>query len=305
MNSKIFALLLVCVCGQKGQGSFGSGQVSDNSTVGGQTVKGQTGGGTGGKGLQQGVQQPGVGGVNQSKQESIFNKTLPGGLEIVEPDPRIMIHKLFFDHTWFHNDYMVATIFKSPLKTVLKKRLLRNPNDLGLVLGSINVIGKQGGDQITQLFAGHLSSEDDLLKSQISKNKDLQQKTQALFAQGDQVAAGLAKIFGVPVDKIKTEFHTHNQHLITLGNLLIAKNFPQYIIELDKFNNHIMLFADLVCDAILHKLFPNGPPGMPGGPGMQGGPGQGKGMPPGMQGGMGGTGMMGPGMQGRPGMGQQ
>jgi hypothetical protein len=243
--------------------------------------------------------------VNQPKQDSIFNKTLPGGLEIVEPDPSVMIHKLFFDHTWFTNDYMVATIFKSPLKPVLRKRLLRNPNDLGLVLGSINVIGKQNGDQITQLFAGHLSSADDLLKSAISKNKNLQQKMQAFFTQGDQVAEGLAKIFGVPVDKFKTMFHTHNQHVITLGNLLLAKNFPQYIIELDKFNNDVMLFADLVCGAILHKLFPNGPPGMPGGP--QGGPRMPGG--PGMQGGMGGPGMQGgmggPGMQGRPGMGQQ
>jgi hypothetical protein len=83
-------------------------------------------------------------------------------------DQKGIVRKLFSDHSWYTNDYIVAVIGHLPTGPAVSQRLLQNQQQIGQQLGQMfTKIGQQNGQQITKLLTDHITAIDNVLKSAI------------------------------------------------------------------------------------------------------------------------------------------
>jgi len=171
------------------------------------------------------------------------------GKEWLMQHPELWVHKLFFDHSWYTQDYLAAVILKLETAAALKERLVKNQRDIGDALGQGFPNLAQHSQEISQLLIDHIVAADNVVQVAVSK-QNLEQRTAALYAQGDAVAKGLAPVLNLPEQQLMTEWHTHNEDIIKLATLLMNRKFGQeYIQAIDLYQDHVILLADMIFQA--------------------------------------------------------
>jgi hypothetical protein len=210
-----------------------------------------------GKGAQ-GMEGKGAQGKGKGKgSSSHMGGTQGNNDQSMNQNPQSLIQKLFLDHIWYTNDYIVASMFQLPTAPALKTRLLKNQQDLGKGLGTAFPSVASQSDQITKLLTDHIVAADNVIQAAISK-QDLNPKIATLYQQGQAVADSISQAFQLPLPTLRNSFHQHNEHVLKLATLLLNKQNVtgvEYIGELDTYKDQMLMMADMIFQAG-HKLNP-------------------------------------------------
>jgi len=194
----------------------------------------------------QGQNQTGMQGQHQGKGLTYGGQGT--GINVLQ-DPRSLVHKLFADHSWYHNEFIVASVFKLQTLPAIKARLLKNAQEIGNGLGQLFPVLQPQSSALTQLLNDHIVAGDNVVKAIIAK-QDVDAKSQALYTQGDKLADGVSQNLNLPQDQVRSMFHNHNAHIIQLATFLVNNKFGNnYIMELDAFNIQMLQMSDIIFNA--------------------------------------------------------
>lgn len=161
-----------------------------------------------------------------------------------------LVRKLFADHSWYTAEFINATIYDLPTGAALKKRLLENQTEIGSELGKFSSVGIDNGKAIGKLLTKHIVLANGVLQAAV-KSKPLKKPVDAFFKQGDDMATTLAGVLDMESESLIKEFRTHNQHVITLAQMLLkGQTNKKYIQELDSYQNHMLHLADVISSAL-------------------------------------------------------
>ncbi len=173
-------------------------------------------------------------------------------------DRASVIRKLWMDHAWFTESYVQAAIFKLATASHLKTRLVANQKEIGDEFAKLfpKVISSAQGTQMGEWLKAHITKADAAVSAAISagpaklkSDKKFLEAQKDLFEQGEEMANAIACLLDESAsEELQTQFHTHNQHVLTLASILLEKKFNKYVEEVDGYLNHMIMVSNmLVC----------------------------------------------------------
>lgn len=172
---------------------------------------------------------------------------------ILLPDLRIMLRKLFTDHAVYTKFYIESALNDLPDSTQLANRLFENQEEIGLNVGYI--VGEKNGQTLTTLLKAHIAAAANAV-SAAKKKEDLTVPKQKLFANSAQVAKFISSLdeSSLPYDEVKKQFDQHNTYVLEIVTLQLEKKYDDEIKTYDMYYNHMMMFSDMLFVALNKAL---------------------------------------------------
>jgi hypothetical protein len=168
-------------------------------------------------------------------------------------DLRNGMRKLWFDHTIYTRSYIISAVAGLGDLPTVTQRLLRNQDDIG---GAIKPIyGEDAGKKLAALLRDHILIAADIVK--VAKANDakavdaLQKKWRG---NADDIATFLSTanpIWKKPA--LSDMLYKHLDFVTAQAVARIKQDWPADIKAFDAGNEHMMMFADMLSDAIIKQ----------------------------------------------------
>ena len=166
---------------------------------------------------------------------------------------RITLRNLFADHAVYTKFFVQSVIFKFPDIDVIKKRLIRNQEDIGNGLRS--KIGDDNANKLISLLKEHIKLAAQVVSNLMVKvdKKTLNYSINKLFENSDNVSKLISSLnlYKLPLDIVQKEFRKHNEYVAEFATKQINGDYIGVYQTYDKYFNHMMHFSDMLYSALI------------------------------------------------------
>ena len=166
-------------------------------------------------------------------------------------DLKATLRKLWSDHAFVDALVGKAIIDGSPDLPVLTARVQINQKDIGDQLKPI--IGEVNGNTLTALLLQHTTLAAEVTKAAVRKDRNLNNKKDLLFKNGDELAYFLSSLNEerLPLEHIQAMIAKHNQYMLDMTEARINGDYKREVLLFDAFYNETLAMSDAIFNALL------------------------------------------------------
>ena len=156
------------------------------------------------------------------------------------------LRKLFTDHANYTHLFIISAVFDLPNLDAVTQRLLQNQTDIGMAVQSTYDVEK--GKQLEILLKQHILVAAEVVKGAKVSSPNLNQSVAKLFDNSTLVAQLLSSLAPdrLPLEEVLKHFDGHNQYVIDLTKLYLAKKYAEALNLFDCYYAHMLHFADML-----------------------------------------------------------
>jgi len=172
--------------------------------------------------------------------------------QILSNDLRLTLRKVFSDHAVFTKFYLNSAMFGEPDSKVILKRLLENQVDIGETVEPI--IGKDKSKKLIKLLTEHIKLAGNCVAKLMAGNKvKLTEAIEQLFANSKEVAQFLSSLNPTKLKykDVKEMFDQHNKYVLQMATERSKKQWGKDIKTYDEYYNHMLMFSDILFNALV------------------------------------------------------
>ncbi len=169
-------------------------------------------------------------------------------------ETKLALRDLYVHHIYWVRNLVIATKFgDKKFAEIADKKAVENARALGEAI--VPFYGKEAGDKLFNLFAGHYAAIKDYLNAK--SDKDKQMAVDKLNKNAEEIATFLSSANpNLPKDAVLSLLKTHGGHHIAQIDAVKAGDFEREAQVWDAMVKHIYTISDAIVDAIA-KQFPN------------------------------------------------
>lgn len=172
-------------------------------------------------------------------------------------ETKAALRDLWIDHIFWVRNVVVARADKNKAaEDEAEKSVVANAHSIADTVGSF--YGKEAGDGLFKLLAGHYGAIKAYLDASVAKDKGKQDAaTKQLLDNADAIATFLSGANpNLPKDTLLSLLQAHGGHHMTQINQLLAKDYAGEAKTWDDMAHHMYTIADALVDGIA-KQFPD------------------------------------------------
>jgi hypothetical protein len=161
-----------------------------------------------------------------------------------------LFRKLFTDHAVYTKFYIESVLNNTPDTRAIANRLFKNQTEIGTYVGTI--VGQEKGTRLAQALKNHIKAVANVVNIAHTGNGNLEGAKAKLFANGEDIAKLLNKLNPryLQYQVVKIQFGRHNQYVLDMINDHIGKHYDHEIEMFDAYYNHMLMFSDMLYDAL-------------------------------------------------------
>lgn len=170
-----------------------------------------------------------------------------------EPNIKSLLRKLFTDHAVYTKFYIESVLHDLPDSQSISVHLMANQEEIGMNVGYF--VGNEKGVKLSDLLKQHIVAAGTAVVA-AKNNKNLTEAKQKLFNNSRDVAKFLSDLnpVKIPFSVMKEQFDQHNNFVLKMVVLHLAKKYSEEIKIYDQYYNHMMMMSDLLCVALIEHL---------------------------------------------------
>ncbi len=170
---------------------------------------------------------------------------------------RLALRDLWTEHIFWVRSVVYATKFgDTEAAKVAEENVVKNAKDIAAAVGSF--YGKEAGDKLFGLLAGHYGAIKEYLTAAIAGNKEgKDMAVDKLKKNAEEIATFLnsANPHNWPKDTLVSLLIAHGGHHIAQIDAVVAKDYTTEAATWDNMKKHIYVIADALAGGI-EKQFP-------------------------------------------------
>lgn len=167
---------------------------------------------------------------------------------------RLAMRNLWTDHIIFTRSYIVSALARLPDRKTVAQRLMENQDELGQIL--VPYYGRKAGDRLAALLREHINIAAEVVaKSMDSDTAGLKRVQGNWAANGEQIATFLSG--ANPHWDREDCAAMFTDHLATTTaelNCRLAGDWQGDIMNFDRLQTHMLMFADFLTDGIIRQF---------------------------------------------------
>lgn len=164
--------------------------------------------------------------------------------------------KLWIDHVLWTRSFIISDLADVKDKDSVAQRLLKNQDDIGASIKPY--YGEEAGNKLAELLKEHINIAGQVVDAAKSGNKDDFDKNNKLWHENaDKIAKFLSSANpNLPEAKMKDMLYKHLDLIIQQVTARLNSDWQADIDAYDKGEDHMIMFADTISDAIIKQFAP-------------------------------------------------